>query len=624
MGAAALMCGIAGAFALTRARALPPDLVPRMIRRLAHRGPDGEGVLTRPGYALAQRRLAIVDIAGGAQPMGLADGTVQVTFNGEIYNYQELRAELQQRGAVFTTNSDTEVLLHGWRAWGTGLAARLRGMFAFALVDETRHCLYAARDHLGKKPFHWLQQDGVFLFASELKALHEARFPRRLRTDAIAQFLALRYVPDPISVFAEVHKLPPAHWALVDADGVRLMRYWQVSFLASDERPAGDWHEPILALLDEATRIRLMGEVPLAPFLSGGIDSYAVVDSMTRTLGRGIAACTIGFDDPAFDERSAARVAAAACGATLREEVLRQQDLLDLDWLADTFDEPFADSSAVPTFHVCRLARRHVTVALSGDGGDESFAGYRRYLFDVREHRVRRLLPAPMWRGLGALYPKFDWLPRPLRWKRTLQNLGLPGDLAYARSVSANLPEDVFAILRREHHAAAGDPLAPVRDAWQRSDARDPLGRAAAADFATWLPGDILVKVDRTSMAVALEVRAPFLDVKMVELAARIPSRHKLAGGQTKAMLRAALRSRLDPAALARRKQGFSVPLRSWLRGPVGDLLAAQLRDPLLLEWIDPAVVTPRLQAHRAGVQDHGELLWAVLMLGRFLRRWCA
>ncbi len=617
------MCGIAGLFHHDRARPVDRSRLQAMTDAVRHRGPDGEGVQVGPGYGLGHRRLAIVDIAQGQQPMGLPDGSLWVTFNGEIYNHEELRAELEGLGCVFRTASDTEVLLHGWRHWGEALASRLRGMFAFALVDVAAHRLYAARDRLGKKPFYWTERDGTFAYASELKALLQGGLPgTALRPSAVARFLCLRYVPDPDAVFEGVHKLPPAHWLSVRDGRVTTQRYWRLSFATADPAPAAALQERTLELLDEAVRIRLMGEVPLAPFLSGGIDSYAVVDCMTRTLGRGVQACTIGFDDPRFDERAAARASARACGATLREEVVRAQDLTDLDWYDDVFDEPFSDSSAVPTFHVSRLARRHVTVALSGDGGDEGFAGYRRYLFDWRENRWRGLLPRRLWGLLGAVYPKLDWLPRWLRCRRTLQNLALPADLAYARSVSASLPEEVFAVLRPEWHGPAGDPLEPVRAAYRQSDAIDPLHRAVAADLETWLPGDILVKVDRASMAVALEVRAPFLDHVLLEHAARIPAASKLAGGRTKAFLRAALARRLEPSALQRRKQGFSVPLRDWLRGTAGTALEDMLGDSRLGEWLDPDAVRGLLQTHRQGVRDHAELLWACYTLGRFLRRW--
>jgi len=619
----ALMCGIAGLFAFDRQRPVDVDLVRRMTETIRHRGPDGDGVRAGSGYALGHRRLAIVDLAGGVQPMALPDEKVWVTFNGEIYNYLELRDELIGQGATFRTNSDTEVLLHGYRAWGTGLAERLRGMFAFVIVDEDRHELYCARDRVGKKPLYWCEHDGQFAFGSELKALRQLPRSWRLRADAVAQFLALRYVPDPISVFEEVHKLAPAHWLRIRNGRIEQQRYWQLQFEADGQSKA--WHqEEVLRQLDDAVGVRLMGEVPLAPFLSGGVDSYAVVDSMTRRTGRPVEACTIGFSDPAFDERERARRSAEACGARLREEVLDADDLLDLDWFTDTYDEPFSDSSAIPTYHVCRLAKKHVTVALSGDGGDEGFGGYRRYLFDVRENQARRWLPRPLWRLLGAVYPKADWLPRFLRAKRTLQNLSLEPAVAYARSVSAHLPEEALAVMRREHHDAAGDPHAPLLAAYRASNASNPLQRAVATDLATWLPGDILVKADRASMAVSLEVRAPFLDHNVLEEAARIPPEWHFAGGQTKSFLREALASRLAPGSLEGKKMGFSVPLRRWCQGSVGDALEGVLGEQRLQEWIDADVVRGLLQRHRQGVGDHSEMIWAVLVLARFLDRWGA
>ena len=615
------MCGIAGLFAHDRDRAVDAELARRMGERLLHRGPDGGGLRSGPGYALAHRRLAIVDVSGGAQPMATADERLWVIYNGEIYNHLELRNELEAAGAVFRTRCDTEVLLHGYRIWGVELASRLRGMFALAIVDEERHELYVARDRLGKKPLYYCEHDGQFAFASELKALRELDRRFDVRADAVAQFLAMRYVPDPLTVFEDVHKLEPAHWCRVRRGKVERQRYWRLTF-APDARDVATHEEEVLERLDDAVDVRLMGEVPLLPFLSGGVDSYAVVDSMTRTLGRPVEACTIGFPDPAFDERPGARESARACGATLREEVLDPEQLLELDWFAETYDEPFSDSSAVPTYHVSRLARRHATVALTGDGGDEGFGGYRRYLFDVREHRARSRLPRALWRTLGRVYPKADWLPQKLRARRTFENLGADPAVAYARSVSAHLPEEVLAVLRPEHHERAGDPHAPLLAAYRQSDAAHPLHRAVQCDLATWLPGDILVKADRASMAVSLELRAPFLDHLLLESAATIPADWHFRGGRTKAFLRDTLRRRLTPSALQRKKQGFSVPLRAWCQGPVGAAVESVLGEQRLGEWLDPAVVQKLLQRHRQGVGDHAEMLWAVLVFARFLARW--
>ena len=617
------MCGIAGVFGFHRQSAVDVDLIRRMNDSIIHRGPDGDGIRVGSGYALGHRRLAIVDIADGAQPMSLSDERLWLTFNGEIYNHRELRDELEQSGVVFRTNSDSEVLLHGYRAWGTGLAAKLRGMFAFVIVDEDSHELYGARDRVGKKPFYWCQHNEQFAFGSELKVLRQLPRNWNIRPDAVAQFLALRYIPDPLTIFEGAHKLPPAHWVQIKGGKIRQQRYWKLNFEPDDNPKA--WHrEEVLRQLDEAVKVRLMGEVPLAPFLSGGVDSYAVVDSMTRALGRPVEACTIGFENPEFDERQSARESAKSCGAILREEVLDVRQLLELDWFAETFDEPFSDSSAIPTYHVSRLARRHVTVALSGDGGDEGFGGYRRHLFDWRENAMRGYLPKSMWRLLGALSPKADWLPRYLRGKRTFQNLALDPATAYARSVSSHLPEEVFAVLRREHHAAAGNPHSSLLNAYRSSTASSPLHKAMDTDLATWLPGDVLVKADRASMAVALELRAPFLDHHMLEEAAQIKASWHFSGGQTKGFLRDTLSSRLNPNALSRPKMGFSVPLRTWCQGPIGDAVQGVLGEQKLGEWIDPIIVDSLLQRHRDGIGDHCEMLWSVLVLARFLERWGA
>lgn len=615
------MCGIAGIFAHQVDRPIDPDLLRRMTDVIVHRGPDGSGLHVGRGYGLGHRRLSIVDLADGAQPMAADD--VWVTFNGEIYNFPELRKELEELGYRFRTRCDTEVLLHGWRAFGEDLPSRLRGMFAFALVDERTRTFFAARDRLGKKPFHYAEVGGEIVFGSELKSLllHPG-VSRELDHEAVGQFLCLRYVPDPRTVFRDVRKLPPGCALLVRDGKVRERRYWQLSFAEPRVRSVADWSEAVLDKFDEAVRIRLMGDVPLGAFLSGGVDSFAVVDSMARAHGGAVVACTMGFEDPAVDERTHARLAAQQCGAVLHEGVVTSADLLDQSWFDAIFDEPFADSSAIPTYHVSRLARQHVTVALSGDGGDEAFAGYRRYKYDVVENRVRGLLPRAIWAGLGLAYPKLDWLPRAVRFKRTFQNLALSPAEAYARSVSSVLPEEARGLLTPAWRDAAEDPLAAVRAAYEASDGPDALARAAAADYATWLPGDILVKVDRASMAVSLEVRAPLLDHELVELAASMPSAMKLAGGETKAFLRRALSERLGRDALMRSKQGFHVPLRSWMAGAVGDALESTLAAGQQVDIVDPAAVRRLLVEHRSGARDHGELLWAVSVLQRFLARW--
>ncbi len=615
------MCGIAGLFRRDRRAPVEEELLRSMAQAIAHRGPDGEGVRTAPGYGLAHRRLSIVDLADGAQPMG-HDG-VWVTYNGEIYNFRELRAELEAKGHRFVTRCDTEVVVHGWREWGEALPGKLRGMFAFAIVDEREHALFAARDRLGKKPFHWSMVGDDFLFGSELKALlvHPG-VSRELDPESLGAFLCLRYVPDPATIFSSVHKLPPGHCLTVRDGRVDVRSYWQLAFPGPSRRSFEELAEAVCSKLDEAVRIRLMGDVPLGAFLSGGVDSFAVVESMSRVSDTEVIACTMGFEGDPRDERPMAREAARRCGATLHEDAIDPEDMLDQAWFDATFDEPFSDSSAVPTYHVSRLARRHVTVALSGDGGDENFAGYRRYRFDVVENRVRRRLPRAVWSALGAIYPKLDFLPRAVRFKRTFQNLARSPGEAYARSVSAALPDEVRPLLRGAWRAGGEDPLRAVRAAYEAAATDEPLERCVAADLATWLPGDILAKVDRASMAVSLEVRCPFLDHELVELAATVPTAMKLAGGETKAFLRKALAGRLGEAAMRRPKQGFDVPARAWMAGRLGDALETALAEESLAAVVDTAAVRRMLERHRAGLRDHSQLLWSILAFHRFQSRW--
>jgi asparagine synthase (glutamine-hydrolysing) len=592
-----------------------------MADAIVHRGPDGHGYRTGPGYGFAHRRLAIVDLVSGAQPMGDDAQEIWITFNGEIYNFKDLRSELEKLGYRFKTQSDTEVLLYGWREWGHKLPSRLRGMFAFAIVDERHHTLFAARDRLGKKPFHYLPSDKGLFFASELKAILAAGFSPPIDLNALTQYLCLRYVPDPLTIFDGILKLPPGCTLFADASGrLEVKRYWELSFGEASPKSEGELQEEILSILDDATRIRLMGDVPLGAFLSGGVDSFAVVESMSRSLRQPVVACTMGFDDRRFDERAFAREAAKSVGATLHEELLSTEDLEDLEWFDRTFDEPFSDASAIPTYHVSRLARRHVTVALSGDGGDESFAGYRRYKFDAAENRLRPFVPRFFARAMGAIYPKADWLPQMLRGKRTLQNLGCSPEEAYARSVSANLPDEIFPLCRFQTRDF--DPLGPIKAAWLSSDGQDSISRACAADLKTNLAGDILVKVDRTSMAVSLEARAPFLDHVLVEAAARIPQSLKLRDGQMKGFLRRALEPRLGKGVMSRKKQGFSVPLQKWFQGALGDRLTTELKSEKLNHYLRTEAIHTALKHHRTGKQNHAELLWAAFALGRFLERW--
>lgn len=615
------MCGIVGIYQHDRAAVIDAQLLARMTASLRHRGPDGEGLQHGPGYGLGHRRLAIVDLSGGRQPMADPQGELWLSFNGEIYNHLELREELQARGHSFATHCDSEVLLVGYREWGRDLPQHLHGMFAFGVYDSRDHSLFLCRDRLGQKPLYLREDPAGLSFASEPKALRVGQPMPALRDAALGQFLALGYVPEPHSVFADLRRLPPASALLLRAGRREEWCYWdpqpQRITAGPDVRAA---QEGFLDIFDAAVRERLMADVPLGAFLSGGVDSFAVIDSMARVAEGPVQACTVGFAEAEFDERPAARASAAAVGAVLHEEELQLDAMLQQDWYAGTFDEPFADSSAIPTYEVSRLARRHVTVALSGDGGDEMFAGYRRHRFDAVEHRLRRRLPAGVWGLLGALYPKFDALPRFLRFKRTLQNLACSPAEAYARSVSQALPEEVAALLRPERQA--GEPLAPVIAAYAEAEGAHPLRRCTHADRRTWLPGDILTKVDRASMAVSLEVRSPLLDHRIWEFAYALPPEFLLMGGETKGFLRETLRPRLGAAAMARPKMGFSVPLAAWMRGSLGAELEAALEAGALAGVIRMEVAQAMLAEHRAGRRDHSRLLWALLCLQRFMVHW--
>lgn len=630
------MCGIAGLFRIDGEGAGgAPDaaLLDRMTDALVHRGPDGRGVRLGPGYGLGHRRLSIVDLAGGAQPMDDGSGEVWVTFNGEIYNHESLRSELEGLGCRFRTRCDTEVLVHGWRLWGERLPERLRGMFALAIVDESAGQLFLARDRLGKKPLH-LHRDGTWLrFASEPKALFaDPAVPRRLDPQGVAEFFCLRYAGEERTGLAGITRLPPAGACTVARDGTtRMWRYWGLAAAAAAhgnstgvEAGSGDPGAALWARLGECATARTMADVPWAPFLSGGLDSQAVVAALCEADGpRPGFGCTVGFTDPEFDERDAAHRAAKDFGIEVREAVLDQDDIADLSWLDGVFDEPFGDSSAIPTWHVCRLARREVVVALSGDGGDEALGGYTRYFQHQRDRALAGKLPAALWRGLGGLYPSLHRAPRAFRWKRSLQDLGLDAAVAYARGVSACLPAEVAPVLKGAYRDAAAGGLDPVIQAYRRSPWDRPIPSAMFADYHTWLPCDILTKVDRTSMAVSLEVRAPMLDQDFVGWCAALPDAVRLRGGETKPLLRKVLGGKIPAANRALPKKGFSVPLKAWLRGPLGDDLAHRLEhQEALLEVVDRGQVMARLQEHRAGGGNHRDLLWHTLVLGRLLDRW--
>jgi asparagine synthase (glutamine-hydrolysing) len=627
------LCGFVGIFDPRGGAPIDRALLSRMARAQTHRGPDGEGAYLAQGIGLGHTRLAIIDLDTGTQPMFNEDRSVVVVYNGEIYNFRDLRRVLSGRGHRFETASDTEVIVHAWEEWGETCVARFRGMFAFALWDDRQKILFLARDRIGIKPLHQaILPDGRLVFASELKALlAHPDLPRRIEPCAIEDYLAYGYVPDPRSIYRGVAKLRPGHWLAwrLGEAAPRERRYWQVRFAARPELTAARAADELIEHLEEAVRLRLVADVPLGAFLSGGIDSSAVVAMMGRHSAAPPDTCTIGFEESDHDETRFAREVALACGTRHHVERTHARDLGVIEHLPLIYDEPFADSSAIPTVQLCALARRIVTVALSGDGGDELFAGYRRYRWHLYEERVRRALPAglrrPLFGVLGDLYPKLDWAPQPLRLKSTLCELAHDAADAYFESVSITseaIRRGLYTpALRRDLQGYGA--VEAIRTHWREAAGEHPLDQAQYVDIVTWLPGDILTKVDRASMAHSLEVRVPFLDHPLVEWAASLPHRLRLSARGSKYVLRSALAPHLPKAVLERRKMGFAVPLATWLRGPLRGLAQTALAEPAFAHsgLFDPAAVARLLAQHQSGRRDHSRAIWALFMFAGFLRR---
>jgi asparagine synthase (glutamine-hydrolysing) len=631
------MCGITGIFDTRGARDIDRAALLRMNDSQFHRGPDEGSVHVEPGVGLGHRRLAIIDLATGQQPLANEDGSVVVVFNGEIYNYQALIPELQAAGHVFRTKSDTEVIVHAWEQWGEDCVQRFRGMFAFALWDRNRQTLFLARDRLGVKPLYWaLLDDGRLLFGSELKSLlayrsGEGGLPRALDPAAVEEYFALGYVAEPRTVFRQAHKLPPAH-TLTLRRGQPLpapREYWDVRFTLDNPIGLDDACAELRERLAESVRLRMISEVPLGAFLSGGVDSSAVVATMAGLSAGPVQTCSIAFDDPKFDESAYARQVAERYRTDHHVETVSSDDYDLVDTLATLYDEPYADSSAIPTWRVCQLARRHVTVALSGDGGDESFAGYRRYRLHLIEERMRAALPLalrqPVFGLLGRVYPKADWAPRVLRAKTTFEGMARSAVEAYFHSVSL-----LRAPLRAQLYSARFKALLGGYDARQvfdrhaaRAGTDDALALVQYLDLKTYLVGDINTKVDRASMAHSLEVREPLMDHPLVEWLATLPRALKVSGSEGKVLLKQAMAPQLPHDVLYRPKMGFAVPLARWFRGP----LRQRVRDAVLGErlaatgWFDRRCLEQLVHAHQSGASDHSTPLWTLLMFEAFLRR---
>jgi asparagine synthase (glutamine-hydrolysing) len=625
------MCAIAGLFSLQQP--LTPELrgaVRAMTRAMAHRGPDGEGFHDAPWATLGHRRLAIIDRAGGHQPMANEDDTCWIVFNGEMYNHRSIRPVLESKGHRFRTSSDTEVILHAYEEYGPACVERFEGMFAFAIYDGRRRELFAARDRLGKKPLFYTVIDHVFHFASELPAL--ARSPLwepSIDLSALEGYLSLGYFIAPATAYRDVLKLLPGHWMRVSASGIETRKYWDVREFDTDDRP----REALLAEIDRTLRRvvhdRLESEVPLGAFLSGGIDSGLVVSYMAEALNDRLVTTSVGFDEQQHNELGAAALVAEHVHSHHHTEIIEPKLEEVIGPVTEGLGEPMADSSAIPTWYVSQAARRHVTVALSGDGGDEIFAGYDfRYLPHAIEASARRWLPdnlAPAAGWLGRHWPASSRLPRPLRAGSFLQNLIRDPAAAYFADLKFRKTDSV----RRLLGLAANGSLdrSPVYQAvtepYRQCPSPDAVQRAEYADLKIYLPNDPLVKVDRMSMAHGLEVRSPLLDHRLVELAFRIPAARKQAGGRGKVLLRELARRRLPPRLWQLPKRGFTIPIGAWIAGPY----AGRFRDEVLssraatANVLDQSDLRTRFDAQRAGSADHSYALWAVWVLERWLLR---
>ena len=619
------MCGICG---IVGRGGVDPDVLARMAGSIRHRGPDDEGSYVSPpgpiSVGLGFRRLSIIDLDTGNQPIANEDGSVRIVFNGEIYNFRELRHELEARGHLFSTRADTEVIVHLYEELGSRCVERLNGMFAFAVWDERDRSLLLARDRFGKKPLYYAEVDGGLIFGSELKALlQHPRCPRGLDLDSVGRYLAFEYVPEPGSIVSGIRKVPAAHVLTWRSGAIDTRRYWELRFGPDQSLDDGEFAEQLRSHFRQAVRRRLLSDVPLGAFLSGGIDSSSVVAVMAELLPAGrVKTFSIGFEDRSFDESEHARAVAAYFGTEHHEEMFTPATLLaQLPEVAGSLDEPFADPSVLPTYLLSRFTRQHVTVALGGDGSDELLAGYPTFAAD-RAASLYRLPPSVH----ARLVRLADRLPVSTRnfstdfkIKQFLRGMAYDPELRHAAWLGAFTPPELGAVLVGRPPDVYGD----LRHVVAELPGRDRVERLISFYVATYLRDDILVKVDRASMACSLEVRAPFLDVDLVEFLGQVPSRLKLRGLRTKHLLKLAMADVLPSGIVDRPKKGFGIPVAEWLRGALRELLLDELSPRRLYEQgiFAPAEVQRLIDEHLQGRRDHRKPLWTLLMFQLWHRR---
>jgi asparagine synthase (glutamine-hydrolysing) len=614
------MCGIAGMVKTEAGTFTDAATIHRMCQAIVHRGPDDEGIYVKGGVGLGMRRLSIIDVSGGHQPIHNEDKTIWVVFNGEIYNFQELRAELERSGHRFYTNTDTEVIVHLYEELGADCVQKLRGMFGLALYDESRQCLLLARDRLGKKPLHYALDNGRLIFSSEIKSLLAvAPELREIDQEALLQYFYFGYIPDPATAFLRIRKLPPGYLLEFERGQLRVRQYWDLPVYGTAQTKSEDEYlDEMEHLLAEAVRIRLMSDVPLGAFLSGGVDSSIVVALMARASSKPVKTFTIGFSRKDFDETDAARTVAQRFGTEHHELIVEPKIGETLQELSCSLEEPFADSSILPTYYVSCLARQHVTVALSGDGGDELFAGYNRYATSLHNQVFNHI---PAWAGRWFRESVHPRLPSGVHGRNFIYNLSLPAGDQYLDRVS------ILPALHREQNLFSDEFLATAKTAtsplqgFQRhlddAPAANLLSRLLYLDTKTYLPGDILTKVDRMSMATSLEVRAPILDHLFFEWATRLPETLKFRHGRGKYLLKKfAERIGVPREVLHRSKQGFALPMVHWMRGELKENLLAILVEPRTLQrgYFNPKGVRDLLEEHRRRRRDRSGEIWMLLM----------
>lgn len=625
------MCGIAGFISPKNDRRLAEReaLLDAMCKIITHRGPDEQGTMVDEQAALGMRRLSIIDLKSGQQPIYDESGNLAIVFNGEIYNFRELKTELENLGHKFKTNSDTETIVHAYEEFGAKCLQRLRGMFGFAIWNKEKRELFIARDRVGKKPVYYsVTDEGEFVFGSELKVLlKHGGVKREIDTAALDAYLSFGYVPDPLCIFKNVRKLEPGHYLTFRDGKVETHKYWDFEYKERPIRKEQDYIEELRELIKDAVNVRLISEVPLGAFLSGGVDSSAVVGNMAKLMDQPVKTFSIGFNEDSFNELKYARVTAEHFG-TEHHEFIVTPDLCEVvDDLVWHFDEPFADSSALPTYMVSKMARDYVTVVLSGDGGDELFAGYTRYVVDKKRSGLEKLPKAVR---SGLLQTVSELMPHSAPGKNYLYNASLDAVDRYIDSVTAFSPLNKRSLysagLKQNLNGAAtnggsGEKL--FRDFAQSVETGNPVDKMLYLDSKTYLPGDILTKVDRMSMAVSLEARVPLLDHKLIEFVTTIPAEFKLRGLETKYIFKKAMQGLVPDSILYRPKQGFGVPINEWINSQLRDRIREDLLEKRTLErgYFEPEYIKMLLDEHERGRRDHSHSLWILWMLELWHRK---